>query len=187
MNTSDHDITLYKRTTLGTVQLVKSVTPQEVRRRNVDSCESEAVNSVYSETRKNSTIPPARQEDIQTSNSAGNEDRGYNPIDDLDLSGLTKQQQMRVRQMLEEEKGTFSTSDDDIGCVEELELKLNMRDQIPVQKTYNSIPRPLYPEVKQHIEDLLNRGWITKSRSPYSSPVVCVRTANYVCVSIIVN
>ena len=51
LNTSDHDITLYKRTTLGTLQLVKSVTPQEVRRRNVDSCESEAVNSVYSETR----------------------------------------------------------------------------------------------------------------------------------------
>ena len=178
LNTSDHDITLYKRTTLGTLQLVKSVKPQEVRRRNVDSCESEAVNSVYSETRKNSTIPPARQEDIQASNSAENEDRGYNPIDDLDLSGLTKQQQMRVRQMLEEEKGTFSTSDDDIGCVEELELKLNMRDQIPVQKTYNSVPRPLYPEVKQHIEDLLNRGWITKSRSPYSSPVVCVRKKN---------
>ena len=70
LNTSDHDITLYKRTTLGTLQLVKSVTPQEVRLRNVDSCESEAVNLVYSETRKNSTIPPAMQEDIQTSNSA---------------------------------------------------------------------------------------------------------------------
>ena len=175
---------------MGTLQLVKSATPQEVRLRNVDSCESEAVNSVYSETRKNSTIPPAMQEDIQTSNSAGNEDRGYNPIDDLDLSGLTKQQQIRFRQMLEEQKGTFSTSDSsdhDIGCVEELELKL--RHQIPVHKTYNSIPRPLYPEVKQHIEDLLNRGWITKSRSP-THPlwyVFAKRTANYVCVSIIVN
>ena len=98
------------------------------------------------------------QEDIQTSNSAGNEYLSYNPTDDL---GITKQQQMRVRQMLEEEKGTFSKSDDDIGCVEELELKLNMRDQIPVQKTYNSIPRPLYPEVKQHIEDL-SQPWQLK-------------------------
>ncbi len=53
-----------------------------------------------------------------------------------------------------------------------------MKDQTPVQKTYNSIPRPLYPEVKQHIEDLLNRGWVTKSKSPYSSPVVCVRKKN---------
>ena len=45
----------------------------------------------------------------------------------------------------------------------------------PVQKSYSSIPRPLYAEVKHYIEDLLNRGWITKSQSNYSSPVVCVR------------
>jgi hypothetical protein len=63
-----------------------------------------------------------------------------------------------VKQMLKEEKESFSTSDGDIGCIEELEMKLNMKDQTPVQKTYNSIPRPLYPEVKQYIEDLLNRG-----------------------------
>ena len=80
--------------------------------------------------------------------------------------------------MLEEEKEVFSKSEDDIGCIEELELKLKMRDQTPVQKTYNSIPRPLYPEVKQHVEDLLNRGWIVKSKSSYSSPVVFVRKKN---------
>ena len=80
--------------------------------------------------------------------------------------------------MLAEEKGVFSKSDGDIGCIDKLELKLNMKDQTPVQKTYNSIPRPLYPEVKQHIEDLLNRGRVTNSKSPYSSPVVCVRKKN---------
>ncbi len=35
--------------------------------------------------------------------------------------------------------------------------------------------RPLYPEVKQYIEELLNKGWIKRSCSNYSSPVVCVR------------
>ncbi len=44
-----------------------------------------------------------------------------------------------------------------------------------IQKNYNSIPKPLYPEVKQYIEDLLNRKFIRKSKSAYSSPVVCVR------------
>ena len=177
-NTSNHDITLNKRTTLGTLQLVKSVTPHEVRLKNFDSCESEAVNSVYSEARKNSTESPTVQEEMQTSNSTGNGDHNYNPVDDLPLNGFTREQQIRVRQMLEEEKEVFSKSEDDIGCIEELELKLKMRDQTPVQKTYNSIPRPLYPEVKQHVEDLLNRGWIVKSKSSYSSPVVCVRKKN---------
>ncbi|KAK3742618.1 hypothetical protein QZH41_000460, partial [Actinostola sp. cb2023] len=40
---------------------------------------------------------------------------------------------------------------------------------------YTSIPKPLYPEVKHYVEDLLNKGWVRKSRSAYSSPVVCVR------------
>jgi hypothetical protein len=54
-------------------------------------------------------------------------------------------------------------------------MKINLTDNIPVQKKYNSIPKPLYPEVKQYIEDLLNRKFIRKSKSAYSSPVVCVR------------
>jgi len=37
------------------------------------------------------------------------------------------------------------------------------------------VPKPLYPEVKAYIEDLLNRNFIKKSPSLYSSPAVCVR------------
>ena len=77
--------------------------------------------------------------------------------------------------MLHEEAESFSKDDDDIGCIEDLKLKLNLSDQRPVQKTYNHILKPLFPEVKQHIEDLLNRSWIKHSKSAYSSPVVCAR------------
>ena len=62
-----------------------------------------------------------------------------------------------------------------MGCAEGLQLKINLSDNRPVQKNYTTIPKPLYPEVKQYVEDLLNRGWVRKSRSAYSSPVVCVR------------
>ena len=54
-------------------------------------------------------------------------------------------------------------------------MPITLHDQAPVQKTYNAVPKPLYPEVKGYIEDLLNKGWITHSQSNYSSPVVCVR------------
>lgn len=36
----------------------------------------------------------------------------------------------------------------------------------------------MHAEVNHYIEDLLNREWITKSQSNYSSPVVCVRKKN---------
>ena len=54
-------------------------------------------------------------------------------------------------------------------------MEIHLRDDIPVQKRYNSIPKPLYEEVKTHLQDMINCGWIRDSKSPYSSPVVCVR------------
>ena len=56
-----------------------------------------------------------------------------------------------------------SAKDDD---AEDLQLNINLSDTAPVQKTYPGIPRPLYPEVKGYMEDLLNKKCITKSRSP---------------------
>lgn len=47
-------------------------------------------------------------------------------------------------------------------------------DDNPFQKSYNSIPKPLYKKVKEYVQNLLDRGWIRKSVSSYASPVVCV-------------
>lgn len=44
-----------------------------------------------------------------------------------------------------------------------------------VQRSYAAIPKPLYKEVKNYIQDLLARKWIVKSKSPYAALVVCVR------------
>ena len=77
--------------------------------------------------------------------------------------------------MLFEERDAFAMSKNDIGDAKDLKMEINTSDETPVQKTYNSIPRPLFHEVKCHIQDMVNRGWITKSKSAWSSPVVVVR------------
>lgn len=97
------------------------------------------------------------------------------PSPDVDLGDRSENQKIAVINMLREEADSFSKNDDDIGCAEGLELKINLSNSRPVQKNYTAIPKPLYPEVKQYVEDLLNRGWVRKSHSAYSSPVVCVR------------
>ncbi|PIK50184.1 hypothetical protein BSL78_12935 [Apostichopus japonicus] len=63
----------------------------------------------------------------------------------------------------------------DTGDCPDLQMKIQLKDETPVQKGYISIPRPLYKEVKEYLEDLIRRGWVSKSKSNYSSPVVCVR------------
>ena len=96
-------------------------------------------------------------------------------ISQIDLSHLTTAHAQMAHEMLSEERDSFSMSDSDVGCAEGLQMEINLKDNIPVQKSYQSIPRPLYSEVKAYIEDLLNQGFITKSKSSHSSPVVCVR------------
>ena len=104
----------------------------------------------------------------------GKQDKqGINPLPAVDLSGLNHDQ--RILAETREEYESFSSSEQDIGCIPDLEMEINLKDSQPVQKKYTSIPRPLYPEVKQYIEDLLNQNFVKESKSPYSSPVVCVR------------
>lgn len=91
------------------------------------------------------------------------------------LEHLNKQEQDIARKMLFEESDVFAQDEGDIGCIPDLQLKIHLSDNTPVQRCYNAIPKPLYKEVKDYVQNLLNRGWIKKSSSLYSSPVVCVR------------
>lgn len=77
-----------------------------------------------------------------------------------------------VHQVLREECHAFAYDDKDVGCIPSLNMHIALHD---VRKTYTSVPKPLHQEVKDYLQDLLNRGWISESRSPYSSPIVCVR------------
>ena len=93
----------------------------------------------------------------------------------VDLSHLSADKRQLVEAMLKEESATFSRFKGDIGDVPEIQMKINLKDHTPVQKRYNTVHRPLYPEVKAHLQDLLNRNIITKSSSSYSSPIVAAR------------
>ena len=89
------------------------------------------------------------------------------------LLGLTAQQQQVARGMILREADTFTTNDteiDDVGVHKMIQLK----DQVPVQKNYNHIPKPLHREIKEYVENLLNRDWIIPSESNYNLPVVAV-------------
>ena len=88
---------------------------------------------------------------------------------------LSEEQKQQVRDMLWRERRAFAEDADTIGSAEDLQMDISTEDEIPVQKRYNSIPQPLLLQVKGHVEDMLNRGWITRSASAWSSPVVIVR------------
>ena len=160
-NSTDHDIILKNHTTLGRLQPVKSVTAVEVKLTEDSNDQASSQTVCYDSETQSSTEPDQNHND--------------KTIPEVVLSQLNYEQRKLAEQMLREENESFSLNEDDIGCVPDLEMEIPLKDNEPVQKKYTSVPRPLYPEVKQYIEDLLNQNFISKSKSPYSSSVVCVR------------
>ena len=96
----------------------------------------------------------------------------YQNLKKIEVPDLTNEQEEILKTMLWYNRIAFSLHPEDIGSVADLILHLRMKDDTPVQKTYNSIPRPLYPEVREHIMGMLHRGWIQRSESEWASPIV---------------
>lgn len=155
-NDTDHDITLMGQTPMGTVQCVKSVLPA----------------SIFEVLEKPTSA------EVHYTQATGNCD-SYTSTDawdpPVDVSHLTKDQRQTVQQMLREECHSFSKTDSDIGLIKNLQLRISLKDGEPVSRTYMSVPKPLYREMKEYLHDLMAQGWIEKSNSSYSSPIVCVR------------
>ena len=114
-NITKHDIVLPKRTVLGRIQLVQSVTPLDVKLKD-NTAKSEPI---LSESAKG---------DIDV-----NEDIPSH-VKQIKLDGLTESQKRSTLKLLCKEQNSFSRNDDDIGIVPDLQLNSNLTDNIPMQK-----------------------------------------------------
>uniref|UniRef100_A0AAQ6IVH8 Gypsy retrotransposon integrase-like protein 1 n=1 Tax=Anabas testudineus TaxID=64144 RepID=A0AAQ6IVH8_ANATE len=150
-NNTKHTLTLPRKTSIGSLHYVDKVIV---------------------------TDPPETLKPTVTINSAASTSDGASPAQwqpPVDLSHLDAEQREKVSSMLCEEAGAFARDCGDIGCIPSLQMSVTLKDEIPVQKAYSSIPKPLFKEVKDYITELLVKGWIVKSKSSYAAPVVCVR------------
>lgn len=170
-NESSHNVTLTARTMLGQLQQIKVAYPANAQPLKAEQFKDRSSPTSKIKNEVNS-VTPEPDKDIIGENQSQQEEFWDPPVA---LDHLTPEQQVKVRTVLREECHAFSKGDEDVGCIPSLQLRIRLKDTTPVTRTYTSVPKPLHKEVKEYLEDLLNRGWIQKSRSPYSSPLVCVR------------
>ena len=185
-NESCRDIKLPGRFSLGELIEVTSITPTEVNFKEVEGGSQNDSSPTYVNSNESKVVDDMPQSStgavkqhstkLTSAQVSANEveDKLRDEINKIDLSNLTEEQQCQAREMLMQEREAFSVGGE-IGRAEDLEMPIKTTDEVPVQRAYNSIPRPLISEVKSHIEDMLNQQWISKSRSSWSSPVVIVR------------
>lgn len=150
-NSTVGDVTLPRGTVIGTLQRIEKILVEPGKT-------SEPMQTMIQ-------AATTREDEVKTS-------LWHPPVN---LDHLEEGQREVVQRMLYEESGAFSRDDNDIGCIPSLQMSITLQDDIPVQRAYSSVPKPLFNEVKSYIQDLLAKGWIVKSKSPYAAPVVCVR------------
>ena len=163
-NETKHTITVGGKLHIGRLTAVLSITPLPVN----------LVTSQVVEQMKQAPESKKEHSNTPTSLYQPREEYLERIISAIDMKSLTEEQQIKAKQMLTDEWKSFSMDDKDIGHIQE-HMRIELSDQTPVQKRYNTIPKPLFPEIKAYIEDLLNRNWIRQSNSNYSSPIVAVR------------
>jgi transposase InsO family protein len=142
--------TLEKGVIIGAIEFVDAVTPIHPKEDKELKKESVNVNSAQTSPGEE-WLPP------------------------VNLDHLSGEQRKMAEKVLREECDVFCRSKEDHGDIPDMEMELKLTDQIPVSCSHRRIPRPLYDEVKNFINDLITNNWIRESKSSYSSPIVCVR------------
>ena len=150
INDTNHDVTIRKNLTIGHLEDVSSIVPLGVTAKTESNINKQKLSTIsVLEIREKSTSENKEKDcDHQQLQRV---------LEKIDLSGLACDQREQVRAVIKEGSSVFSVDDDDIDNVTSQQMEINLNDKTPVQQNYNSIPRILYGELKNYIEDLLNK------------------------------
>ena len=150
-NPTNQPVALEKGVVLGTVESLAAIVP--VGPRDEDEASRFA-------------------EKIQAQSVQLVDEKGPCPVD---LSHLDGEEKELAEKLLWEERDVFCLGKEDHGDCPDLQMEIHLTDNVPVVVPHRHIPRPLYEEVKNFINDLISNNWVRESTSSYSSPIVCVR------------
>jgi Reverse transcriptase (RNA-dependent DNA polymerase)/RNase H-like domain found in reverse transcriptase len=94
----------------------------------------------------------------------------------IDLStDCTPAQRQVLEELFKEYLNCFAANEDDLGLDTAVKHVIELEDPSPVHQPYRRVPPNQFQEVKEHINNLLQRQIIQESTSPFASPVVLVR------------
>lgn len=89
--------------------------------------------------------------------------------------GKDEHEKKRIAALLVKYQDTFSKSEWDIGLTDLAEHPINTGQADPIKQRPRRVPLAYAEEEKKAVEDLLQKGIIRKSTSPWSSPIVLVK------------
>ena len=92
----------------------------------------------------------------------------------LEDKEISRDIHQRFEELCEEYGQAFSKHNEDIGRTELVKMDVDTEDSPPVSSRSYTLPLKHYEWVQKEIESLEHAGIITKSMSPWASPIVIV-------------
>ncbi len=126
------------------------------------------------------TLTPVDETEIICSSSETEnacEDSQHDHVKELlkqTVTGLDSSYHEQVQDLLYKYSDVFSSSSYDIGRTDITKHHIHTGDAVPVRQPPRRKPPDQRVEIERQVQDLLKEGLITKSNSPWSSPVVLV-------------
>ena len=87
----------------------------------------------------------------------------------IETLGLSEEEIHKVKSLLLEHEGIFSTGDTDIGHCSFVKHHINLTDDIPFKQRHRRIPPAMIDEIRSHLEQLAATGVIRPSHA-----LVCI-------------
>ena len=91
------------------------------------------------------------------------------------LKGWPEKEVTEARWLLMEFHHVFSLDKNEMGCTDATEHIIKLTKSEPFKEKFRWIAPPLVDEVREHIQEMLDRGTICPSMSPWCNAVVLVR------------
>jgi len=91
-----------------------------------------------------------------------------------DFPGMPAEKQEALR-IFTSYADIFARDGEVLGCTTTIQHTIPTSDDIPVAQRHRWIPPSHLMEVKQHLQERLDKGVIALSQSSYASPIVLVR------------
>ena len=91
---------------------------------------------------------------------------------------IDKVKKEKIMEILDKYKGSFCKNKDDLGFCPLVKHEIIVKEDESPKQTYHRLPIGLEERVEAEIENLLKKGIIRESNSPWNSPIVVVKKPN---------
>ena len=119
--------------------------------------------------------PKGSHEDCKVTEESDDMPRHIKELFDRCSRNLNPVNRDKARTMLLKYAHVFSTSDEDVGRAGTVKHKIDTGTNVPIKQAPRRLPVHMQQEVDTHVAEMLRRGVIEPSNSPWSSPIVLVK------------